>query len=367
MLRRMNRPPGRILMTLDAVGGVWRYALDLARGLKAEGCAVVLAGLGPAPSPSQRQECEAIGKVVWCRTPPDWMTHSEKELDGFPEELEALVDEYDVDLVHLNCPSQACGIGFRCPVAITSHSCVVTWFQAVRGTEVPQDWRWHYSRNRSGLDRADVVISPSAAHAALMQTCYGPIDRMQVVHNATARAPAASSRENFAFAAARWWDAGKNGAVLDDASGDAAWPIYCAGPVEGPNRQRFEFRRACLLGELDNREIRALMARAGIFVSPSRYEPFGLAALEAARSGTPMILADIPTYRELWDGAALFFAADDPTALAGAMNLLAADGPLRRRLGSAAERRARSYSFDQQVRRTLVAYESATQRSLARG
>lgn len=367
MLRRMNRPPGRILMTLDAVGGVWRYALDLARGLKSQGCRVVLAGLGPVPSPSQREECEKIGKMVWVETPPDWMTPSDKELDGFPAELEALVAEHEVDLVHLNCPSQACGIRVRCPVAVTSHSCVVTWFHAVRGSQVPQDWRWHYVRNRSGFDRADVVISPSAAHAMLMQTCYGPIDRMQVVHNATAKSPAASSRENFVFAAARWWDEGKNGAVLDDGASDAPWPLYCAGPVAGPNGQRFEFRRALPLGELDNREIRALMARAGIFVSPSVYEPFGLAALEAARSGTPMILADIPTYRELWDGAALFFPARDPAALAGAMNLLSEDGPLRRKLGVAAARRARSYSFDQQVRRTLSAYESATQRALARG
>lgn len=367
MLRRMNRPPGRILMTLDAVGGVWRYALDLARGLKTQGCSVVLAGLGPAPSPSQRRECETIGKVVWCRTPPDWMTRSEEELDGFPAELEALVADHGVDLVHLNCPSQACGIRVRCPVAVTSHSCVVTWFRAVRDTQVPADWLWHYSRNRSGFDRADVVISPTAAHAALMQTCYGSIDRIEVVHNATTKGPAALSRENFVLAAARWWDEGKNGRVLDDAANDATWPLYCAGAVAGPNGQRLEFRRAISLGELDNDDVRALMARAGIFVSPSIYEPFGLAALEAAQSGTPMILADIPTYRELWDGAALFFPARDPTALAGAMNLLSKDGSLRRSLGMAATRRARSYSFDQQVRRTLAAYENATQRALARG
>jgi glycosyltransferase involved in cell wall biosynthesis len=354
-------------MTLDAVGGVWRYALDLARGLKARGCTIVLAGSGPAPSPSQHEECKNIGTLVWLRTPPDWMTHSGEELDGFPAELESLVAEHEVDLVHLNCPSQACGIGIGLPVAVTSHSCVVTWFHTVRDTQVPPDWRWHYSRNRSGFDRADVVISPSAAHATLTQTCYGPIERMQVVHNAAAEGPAASPRENFVFAAARWWDDGKNGGVLDDAALDTTWPLYCAGPVAGPNGQRREFRRAFPLGELDHGKITALMARAGIFVSPSVYEPFGLVALEAARAGTPMILADIPTYRELWDGAALFFAARDPAALAGAINLLSKDGSLRRKLGVKAARRAESYSFDQQVQRTLAAYECASQHALARG
>lgn len=367
MLQRMKSPPGRILMTLDAVGGVWRYALDLARGLKGQGCTVVLAGLGPIPSPSQREECASIGKVVWLKTSPDWMTTSDKDLDGLQAELEALVAEHDVELVHLNSPSQACGIELRCPVAVTSHSCVVTWFHAVRNAPVPQNWRWQYGRNRSGFDRADVVISPSAAHATLMQTCYGSIDRMHVVHNAAAKAPAASSRESFVFAAARWWDDGKNGSVLDKAAVDATWPVYCAGPTASPNGQRFEFRRAIALGELDNREIRGLMARSGIFVSPSLYEPFGLAALEAARSGTPMILADIPTYRELWDGAAFFFPAHDPAALAETINLVSEDGSLRRKLGAAAARRARGYSFDQQVRRTLAAYESASQHAVARG
>ncbi|HWK65009.1 MAG TPA: glycosyltransferase family 4 protein [Rhizobiaceae bacterium] len=367
MLQRMKSPPGRVLMTLDAVGGVWRYAVDLARGLKARGCTVVLAGLGPAPSPSQREECESIGEVVWLQTPPDWMTPSDKELDGFSAELDALVAAYEVDLVHLNCPSQACGIGLRCPVAVTSHSCVVTWFHAVRHTQVPQNWRWQYGRNRSGFDRADVVISPSAAHAALMQACYGSIDRIQVVHNATAKGPAVSSRESFVFAAARWWDDGKNGTVLDEAAADARWPVCCAGPTEGPNGQRCKFRCVSALGELDNREIRALMARSGIFVSPSLYEPFGLAALEAARSAAPMILADIPTYRELWDGTALFFPPHDPMALAAAVNLLSEDRYLRWKLGMGAARRARGYSFDQQVRRTLAAYESASQHAWARG
>ena len=37
MLRRVVNPPCRVLITLDAVGGVWRYALDVARGLEPHG------------------------------------------------------------------------------------------------------------------------------------------------------------------------------------------------------------------------------------------------------------------------------------------------------------------------------------------
>ncbi len=47
-------------------------------------------------------------------------------------------------------------------------------------------------------------------------------------------------------------------------------------------------------------------AAATVFASMARYEPFGLAVLEAAQAGMRLVLSDIPTFRELWDGAAIF-------------------------------------------------------------
>ena len=71
---------------------------------------------------------------------------------------------------------------------------------------------------------------------------------------------------------------------------------------------------------------------------------------EAARVARPLVLADIPTFRELWDGAALFFPARDPGALADAANRLAEDPALRRRLGQAAQIRARRFTLVAQAR-----------------
>jgi glycosyltransferase involved in cell wall biosynthesis len=103
------------------------------------------------------------------------------------------------------------------------------------------------------------------------------------------------------------------------------------------------------------------MRRAGIFVSPSRYEPFGLAALEAAEAGAAPVLADIPTYRELWSGAARFVPADDPEAFARAVNELAADDRERTNLGAAARRRASGFSPQRQLAGLLSLYEAAAQ------
>ena len=52
----------RLLMTTDAVGGVWQYSLELAAALQAE---VTLAVLGPAPDAGQRAAAAAAASWFW--------------------------------------------------------------------------------------------------------------------------------------------------------------------------------------------------------------------------------------------------------------------------------------------------------------
>jgi glycosyltransferase involved in cell wall biosynthesis len=68
--------------------------------------------------------------------------------------------------------------------------------------------------------------------------------------------------------------------------------------------------------------------------------------LEAAQAGCPLVLSDIPTFRELWDGAALFVSVRDDAALARTVAALADDPRARRRLGEAARRRAVAYTVE---------------------
>lgn len=360
MLQRLTRRPRRILMTIDAVGGVWQYAMALAERMVADGHAIVFAGLGPAPSPPQRRQAEQIGALAWLETPPDWMAASSAELRRLPDELGTLVRDHAIDLLHLNAPAQAAGLSAPCPVVAVSHSCVVSWFHVVRGSSPPRAWAWHEDRNRAGFERADVVLAPSASHAASLGACYGPLSRLRVVHNGASSTPMRTSRQDMIFAAGRWWDAGKNGQVLDAAAASSIWPVLCAGALTAPNGDGISFSHAMALGSMPHDKIRHLMGAAGIFVSPSIYEPFGLAALEAAQAGTPLVLADIPTYRELWSGAALFFAPNDPVALADAINRLCASAPMRTRLGSSAMRRSRRYTLSKQAAATGLAYDEAS-------
>ncbi|RVM30833.1 glycosyltransferase family 4 protein [Sinorhizobium meliloti] len=348
--------PRRVLMTVDVVGGVWRYAMDLAAAMRDSGVETLIVGLGPQPSPEQRREAKSIGRLEWLSAPLDWMVEDESELDRVPQLLSELALRHSVDLLHLNLPSQAARITAEVPVVTVSHSCVATWFAAVRGSGLPEAWRWQKRLNRLGFDRADLVLAPSRSHAAALTRTYGEIHDLAVVYNASRNACFVSARENFVFAAGRWWDEGKNGAVLDRAAADIDWPVVMAGACEGPNGQHLAIMHADHEGELSHDRTMTLMSRAAIVVSPSVYEPFGLVALEAARAGAALVLADIETYRELWECAALFADPGDPAAFAEAVNRLTEDAKLRADLGRRARLRSADFTVEAQRDAVLAAY-----------
>ncbi|GHD16452.1 glycosyltransferase family 4 protein [Tianweitania populi] len=350
--------PARVLITVDAVGGVWRYAMDLAAGLQSSGVHFTFVGLGPHPSPAQRAEAEQLGKLIWEDAQLDWLAEGPEDLADLPALLERLVRNEGIDLLHLNAPSQACGLKLDCPIVTMSHSCVVTWMHAVRGEDVPAQWAWQKRFNRQGFDAADVVLAPSRSHADALEQCYGPIKGLSVVYNASQAGPEIAQRQPFVFAAGRWWDEGKNGAVLDDVAEHLPWPVLLAGSLKGPNGQSISMQHSEHLGTVPAAEMQHLMSSAGIFVSPSVYEPFGLAPLEAASTATPLVLADIPTYRELWDGAALFASPRDPASFVEALQKLIASETLRRDMGRKALQRAKRYSLQAQAQAMLQIYDA---------
>jgi glycosyltransferase involved in cell wall biosynthesis len=348
-------------MTLDAIGGLWRYSVDLARCLAAEGIECVLVGFGPAPSEAQQRECHDLHNVTltWTRQPLDWMVEEPSVLDEVGDTLVAIGREWDVDLLHLNLPSQAATIGQGVPIVVTSHSCIATWWRAVRGTALPPTWQWQRTLTRRGLMRADAVMTPTASHGDALIEVYGPIEKLHVVPNSTAMGCLANADESFVFAAGRWWDEGKNIDTLDAAAARSRWPVIMAGAINGPNGQSVRPQHARSLGELSAGSTFTWMSRAGIFASAAFYEPFGLAVLEAAARGAALVLSDIPTFRELWREAALFVCPDDAAGLAAAINRLVEDTTLRRRLGGLARMRAGSFTSDRQVDGVQPAYAAA--------
>jgi glycosyltransferase involved in cell wall biosynthesis len=353
----------RILMTVDAVGGVWRYAMDVAASLRPLGFEFLFVGLGPQPSDRQQREAGALGQLRWLDAPLDWMVKNEDELSLVGPQIVEAARAEGVDLLHLNLPSQADSIHTDLPLVAMSHSCVVTWFAGVRSEAAPADWQWHQGINRRGLSQADLVLAPSRSHARMLEDAYGAIDNLHVVYNASRSEETSEPRDALVCAAARWWDDGKNGRVLDEAAASTAWPVMMAGSSTGPDGQSLPIHHAEHLGELAHADVMALMRRSSVFVSPSLYEPFGLAALEAARARNALVLADIPTYRELWEGAALFADPKDAEAIAAAINRLCGDDDMRARLADRATERSKRFDLPSQAEAMASLYRGLLQRN----
>jgi glycosyltransferase involved in cell wall biosynthesis len=87
-----------------------------------------------------------------------------------------------------------------------------------------------------------------------------------------------------------------------------------------------------------------------------------LSVLEAAKSGCALLLSDIPTFRELWDGAALFVSPRDPNALRRALCSLCENEIQRRWLQVAAAKRAKTYSLASTVKEYRNLYASLLNR-----
>ena len=86
-----------------------------------------------------------------------------------------------------------------------------------------------------------------------------------------------------------------------------------------------------LLGAKSQAELRDIYSRAGIYAVPSRYEPFGLAPLEAALSRCALVLNDNPVFHELWGNSGIFFKKDDAEDCARKITELRRDPELRHR------------------------------------
>ena len=91
-----------------------------------------------------------------------------------------------------------------------------------------------------------------------------------------------------------------------------------------------------------------LMAHAMFLCMPSRYEGWGMVAVEAAAAGAAVLGTNIDGLRDaVSDGeSGLLVPADDVDALASGMRQLLDDDQLRQRLGQAGRERARRFDWD---------------------
>jgi hypothetical protein len=117
-------------------------------------------------------------------------------------------------------------------------------------------------------------------------------------------------------------------------------------------------------GQLSRDRVLEFYRAADVFMLASQHETFGLAPLEAAATGTPMILSDLQVFQETFGhvcGSYLPAAATDE--FVNHIERLVDDEILRRRAGSRACQAAAKYDASLVAEMTRAAYQSVKRRS----
>jgi glycosyltransferase involved in cell wall biosynthesis len=358
----------KILMTTDTVGGVWTYALELARSLAEHGVRFSLATMGAPLSDCQRAAAAALENVTVheSRYKLEWMQEPWNDVFTAGRWLLDLERRIRPDVVHLNGYAHG-NLPWRAPALVVAHSCVCSWWQAVKHAPAPPQWKRYRDAVKDGLHAAAAVVAPSHHMLDLLQTHYGELPAGQVIYNGLdPNRFARSAKSPCILAAGRMWDQAKNLAALDDAAGHISWPVYLAGDACNPDGGGELSTQHCIaLGKLDHDQMIRQLAAASIYALPARYEPFGLSVLEAALSACALVLGDIPSLREIWDDAALFVPPDDPEQLARVLQQLIDDPARRIDMARRAQRRATLYRQDRMADQYLSLYLKLSRPAIA--
>jgi len=350
--------PRKVMMTADTIGGVWTYAIELARGLAERGVDVALATMGGPLNGLQREKADRIPRlrVFESAFKLEWMENPWRDVERAGEWLLGLEERIGPELVHLNGYAHG-SLPWSAPRVMVGHSCMLSWWRAVKGEPAPASWDRYAREVACGLAAADLVIAPSQAMLAALGEHYGPLPRTRVILNGRdSRLFKPAAKEPIVFTAGCLDDEANNFEALERVAPSLPWPVFVAGEGHLSDGGEVRPHHTRLLGRLSQRVLAAWLGRAAIYCLPSRYEPFGLSVLEAALSGCTLVLGDIPSLREIWRHRAVFVPPDDPEALKDALGSLIADPDRRASLAAGSRARALQLTAERMVEAYLGAY-----------
>ena len=353
-----------VLVTADSLSGSWTYTRELVTGLVTRGIRVTLVSFGEIPMPEQTSWMDHLHGLDYRPTAfrLEWMQEAEEDLAESSAFLAALVREQRPDVLHLN---QFCygNLPVDVPRVVMAHGDLITWKHAVHDhvkydpvkydrARVPDgSLNWYRNTVTDGLAAADAVVAPSAWMLDRISACYGRPRRGEVIY--PGRNPIFFnpyvSKDDCVLAVGRLVDASKQVFLLTQQPYSV--PVCIVGaehtvpvpriPIRADVKLDTEQTSVAIRGPQTEAQLRALYSRAAIYAATARYEPLGMAALEAAFSRCAIVANDIPSFREIWGDAALYFRTNDAASLADKIRLLNNDRPMRRAYAEMAYTRAR--------------------------
>jgi glycogen(starch) synthase len=356
-MRTFAHIPKRILMTADTVGGVWTYSIELARALSEQGIEIALATMGAPLKRTQWAEANSVSglEIFEGNHKLEWMENPWDDVARAGEWLLGLEERFRPDVVHLNGYCHG-ALPFNAPKIIVGHSCVLSWWRAVKGCDAPVEWNTYRQMVTQGIQRADLVAAPSQAMLHSLHEHYDPLPESVVIPNGRRTHSRPRAKHEFIFALGRLWDEAKNISTLAAIASELSWPVYVAGDEQHPDGHAVRHPNVHPLGLLPQKDLQPWLERAPIYVSVARYEPFGLSALEAAQASCALVLGDIPSQREIWGDAALFVPPNDSAALKETLKQLISNPELRVEQSTKARRAAEQFTPEKMAAGYLAAY-----------
>jgi len=369
-----------VLVTADTLSGTWSYIRELVSGLVSRGLRVTLVSFGEIPLPQQTLWMDSLHGLEYHPTAfrLDWMQEGQEDFQDSSAYLISLVKELKPDVLHLN---QLCYGSLPVPVprVVVAHGDLITWWREVHGRQPkPDRWlRWYREVVTRGLALASVVVAPSAWMRDAIRECYTQACHETVIYNG--RNPIFFNpyvgKDDSVLAVGRLLDAGKQVSLLTQHTHPL--PVCIVGsdnPIHGAAgtliradvKLSIDEINVALKGPQTESQLRTLYSKAAIYAATSRYEPFDMAAVEAAFSRCAIVANDIPSFREIWGDAALYFRENDAASLAAAIRRLNDHRDLCRTYGNRAYQRARQcFTSKRMIDEYLDLYTSLLQTNRA--
>jgi glycosyltransferase involved in cell wall biosynthesis len=231
------------------------------------------------------------------------------------------------------------------------------------------DFRRRFEKQaREAAKRSDLIIAVSEFTANQVTELLG-VERARIrviPHGAGAVETAATPREAIILSVGAL-QARKNILRLIDAferidapgwrlvlAGSQGWGASAIVDRVNTSAQR---GRIDLLGFVSDHERESLYRRCGIFAFPSLDEGFGIPVLEAMAAGAPVLTSNRSSLPEVAGDAALLVDPYDVDAIAGGLEKLVKQAPLREALVERGYERARQFTWERAIHATWRVYK----------
>ena len=292
---------------------------------------------------------------------------------------------YEADMLHV--PYWAPPLRSSVPIVVTIHDLIPLILPQYRGSPLVRAYTALVGEAARG---ATLILTDSdASRSDIRQHLRIPADRVRTIYLAADPKftdhidpiDSAALRKNYDLPEEYvlylgGFDARKNVEALlqaytwaQDALGEA-YPLVVAGSLPDRHDAFFHDPRVIaqqieveavvrFIGRVAEEDKAALYQQARAFLYPTRYEGFGLPALEALACGVPVVGSNASSVPEIVGDAGILVDPQDARAMAGALIAVCTEDLLHDELSERALRQAEKFSWEKCARETAQAYTEA--------